>query len=85
MTESDFSKKIPKYQILGQIGSKMAFFEVFQSFLRIGSSDFSGFLSKVSGQYRLITGGNRLFGKNLNFDFSAIFGHSKMLKMAKNG
>ena len=45
----------------------MRFFKVFQIFLKIGSKDFSDFLPKVSGQYRLTTGENRLFRKNLNF------------------
>ena len=52
---------------MGQIGSKSVFFKVFQKFLKIGSKDFSDFLSKVSGQYRLTTGENRLFQKILNF------------------
>ena len=52
---------------MGQIGSKSVFFKVFQKILKIGSKDFSDFLSKVSGQYRLTTGENRLFPKIINF------------------
>ena len=52
---------------MGKIGSKSGVFKVFQIFLKIGSKDFSDFLPKVSGQYRLTTGENRLFPKILNF------------------
>ena len=52
---------------MGQIGSKSGVFKVFQLFLKIGSKDFCDFLPKVSGQYRLTTGENRLFPKILNF------------------
>ena len=62
-----FFKKVPKIHIFGSKWSKMGFFNVFQSFLKIGSNDFSGFLSKVSAQYRLTTGENHMFRKSLNF------------------
>ena len=67
MTESDFWKKITLTLFLakrGQNGVKTGFL-IF--FLKNGSKDFSDFLPKVRGQYRLTTGENRLFRKNLNF------------------
>ena len=62
-----FFKKVPKIPIFRVFRLKMGFFKVFQSFLKIGSNDFSVFLSKVSAQYRLTTGENHMFRKSLNF------------------
>ena len=69
MQKSDgkrFLPKMPLFRKMGQIGSKSVFFKVFQNFLKIGFKDFSDFLPKVRGQYRLTTE-IRLFWKNLNF------------------
>ena len=53
--------------------SKIGFFKVFQLFLKIGSKDFSAFLSKVRGQYGLKTGKNSFLPKMLIFGKIVIF------------
>ena len=58
---------MPIFGKMGKKGSKMGFFKVFQLFLKIGSKDFSGFLSKVRGQYGLKTGKDRFFTENAHF------------------